>query len=172
MSIEPIVTLYVGEIARPGDDIVLYAGAAMSAGAFAAMLAAPTIGRLADRHGHWRVVALCFAARYPGLSDRIVVVSAADRAQILSTAWRSVQRQIVREAIAAVPGVHSIVVEPESGGPGLRYLVKADQRPEVAQELAAALVGRGLALSELTTVRPDLERIFLQLTQRPSEAAA
>ena len=56
MSIEPIVTLYVGEIARPGDDVVLYAGAAMSAGAFAAMLAAPTIGRLADRHGHWRVV--------------------------------------------------------------------------------------------------------------------
>jgi ABC-2 type transport system ATP-binding protein len=79
---------------------------------------------------------------------------------------------MVREAIAAVAGVHSIVVEPESGGPGLRYLVKADQRPEVAQELAAALVGRGLALSELTTVRPDLERIFLQLTRQPSEAAA
>ena len=79
---------------------------------------------------------------------------------------------IVREAIAAVPGVRSIVVEPESGGPDLRYLVEADQRPEVAQQLAAALVGRGLALSELTTVRPDLERIFLQLTRRPSEAAA
>ena len=79
---------------------------------------------------------------------------------------------MVREAIAAVPGVRSIVVEPESGGPDLRYLVEADQRPEVAQQLAAALVGRGLALSELTTVRPDLERIFLQLTRRPSEAAA
>jgi ABC-2 type transport system ATP-binding protein len=79
---------------------------------------------------------------------------------------------IVREAIAAVPGVRSIVVEPESGAPDLRYLVEADQRPEVAQQLAAALVGRGMALSELTTVRPDLERIFLQLTQRPSEAAA
>jgi ABC-2 type transport system ATP-binding protein len=79
---------------------------------------------------------------------------------------------IVREAIAAVPGVRSIVVEPESGGPDLRYLVEADQRPEVAQQLAAALVGRGMALSELTTVRPDLERIFLQLTRRPSEAAA
>ena len=79
---------------------------------------------------------------------------------------------IVREAIAAVPGVRSIVVEPESGGLDLRYLVEADQRPEVAQQLAAALVGRGMALSELTTVRPDLERIFLQLTRRPSEAAA
>src|SRR6266851_3003097 len=42
---------------------------------------------------------------------------------------------MVREAIAAVPGVRSIVVEPESGGPDLRYLVEADQRPEVAQQL-------------------------------------
>ena len=79
---------------------------------------------------------------------------------------------MVRDAIASVPGARSIVVEPESGGPDLRYLVEVDQRPEVAQQLAAALVGRGLALSELTTVRPDLERIFLQLTRRPSEAAA
>jgi ABC-2 type transport system ATP-binding protein len=79
---------------------------------------------------------------------------------------------IVREAIAAVPGVRSIVVEPESEAPDLRYLVEIDQRPKVAQQLAAALVGRGMALSELTTVRPDLERIFLQLTRRPSEAAA
>ncbi len=61
MSVEPIVTLYVGQIARPGDDAVLYAGAAMSAGAFAAMLAAPTIGRIADRRGHWRVIAISFA---------------------------------------------------------------------------------------------------------------
>jgi ABC-2 type transport system ATP-binding protein len=78
----------------------------------------------------------------------------------------------VRETIAAVPGVRSIVAEPEPGGADLHYLVQADQRPEVAQQLAAALVGRGLALSELTTVRPDLERIFLQLTRQPSEAAA
>jgi MFS family permease len=62
MSIEPIVTLYVGQIAQPGDDVVLYAGAAMSAGAFAAIIAAPTVGRWADRHGHWRMVALSFAA--------------------------------------------------------------------------------------------------------------
>ncbi|HMA00234.1 MAG TPA: homoserine O-succinyltransferase [Steroidobacteraceae bacterium] len=50
------------------------------------------------------MVALCFAARHPALSRRIVVVSAADRPQILSTAWRSVQRQIVREAIARGDG--------------------------------------------------------------------
>ena len=45
------------------------------------------------------MVALAFAERFPALLERIVVLSAADRAQALSTAWRSVQRQIVREAI-------------------------------------------------------------------------
>jgi len=50
--------------------------------------------------------------------------------------------------------------------------VEAEQQPGVAQRLSAALAERGVALSELTTVRPDLERIFLQLTRRPREEAA
>jgi homoserine O-acetyltransferase len=45
------------------------------------------------------MVALCFAARHAELVNRIVVLSATDRPQPLSTAWRSVQRQIVREAL-------------------------------------------------------------------------
>src|SRR5208283_4852351 len=36
------------------------------------------------------MVALCFAERYAGEVQHIVVLSAADKAQILSTAWRSV----------------------------------------------------------------------------------
>ncbi|HXA99401.1 MAG TPA: homoserine O-succinyltransferase [Steroidobacteraceae bacterium] len=50
------------------------------------------------------MVALCFAERYPDQVQHIVVLSAADKAQVLSTAWRSVQRQIVREAIARGDG--------------------------------------------------------------------
>lgn len=50
------------------------------------------------------MVALCFAERYAELVKHIVILSAADKAQVLSTAWRSVQRQIVREAIARNDG--------------------------------------------------------------------
>jgi homoserine O-acetyltransferase/O-succinyltransferase len=50
------------------------------------------------------MVALCFAERWPELVNHIVVLSAADKSQVLSTAWRCVQRQIVREAIARGDG--------------------------------------------------------------------
>jgi homoserine O-acetyltransferase len=46
------------------------------------------------------MVALAFAERFPELIDRIVVISAADRAHPMATAWRSVQRETVR-ALAA-----------------------------------------------------------------------
>ncbi len=54
------------------------------------------------------MVALSFAARHAASVNRIVILSAADRAQVLSTAWRSVQRQIVREAIARGDGASGL----------------------------------------------------------------
>jgi homoserine O-acetyltransferase/O-succinyltransferase len=73
------------------------------------------------------MVGLCFAERYPDLVGRIVVLSAADKAQVLSTAWRSVQRQIVREAIARGDG--------PSGLKLARALAMATYRSSVEFEL-------------------------------------
>ncbi|MCC7461499.1 MAG: homoserine O-succinyltransferase [Gammaproteobacteria bacterium] len=50
------------------------------------------------------MVALAFAERYGQRVERLVVISAADRAHPLSTAWRSVQRRTVRFALAAGRG--------------------------------------------------------------------
>ncbi|MDY6945056.1 MAG: homoserine O-succinyltransferase [Pseudomonadota bacterium] len=44
------------------------------------------------------MVALAFAERWPELVSRIIVVSAAHRPHPMATAWRSVQRAIVRHA--------------------------------------------------------------------------
>jgi len=46
------------------------------------------------------MVALCFAERYAALVNHIVVLSAADRGQVLSTAVAQRAAAIVREAIA------------------------------------------------------------------------
>ena len=80
--------------------------------------------------------------------------------------------QAVRDCIGAVQGVRSITIDNAASAGPARYLVDADPRPQLAQELAAALVGHGLALCELTPLPPDLERIFLDLTRRPQEVAA
>jgi homoserine O-acetyltransferase len=44
------------------------------------------------------MVALAFAERYPERVGRLVVISAADRAHPMATAWRSVQRRVLRFA--------------------------------------------------------------------------
>ncbi len=50
------------------------------------------------------MVALAFATLHPGLARRIVVISTSDRSQPQATAVRSLQRQIVREALARGDG--------------------------------------------------------------------
>lgn len=73
------------------------------------------------------MVALNFAARHAERVKRIIVVSAADRAQVLSTAWRSVQRQIVREALARGDGAAGLKLA--------RALAMATYRSQVEFEM-------------------------------------
>jgi ABC-2 type transport system ATP-binding protein len=68
--------------------------------------------------------------------------------------------------------VRSIAVDPDSSRGLPRYLIDAERRPSLAADIVAALVAAGIAVSELTERRPDLERVFLDLTRRPSRAAA
>jgi ABC-2 type transport system ATP-binding protein len=78
----------------------------------------------------------------------------------------------VRGILLAVPGVRDVAVEPTAGSSTMHYLVGAEPRASVAADVIAALVGAGIAVSELSEVRPDLERVFLDLTRSQSRAAA
>jgi homoserine O-acetyltransferase/O-succinyltransferase len=80
------------------------------------------------------MVALSFAVRHPAEVTRIVVLSAADKAQVLSTAWRSVQRQIVREAIARGDGAAGLKLA--------RALAMATYRSQI--EFATRFGGRAV----------------------------
>jgi MFS family permease len=60
MSIEPIITVYVGTMVAAGA-VTLAAGFVMAAAAFGSILAAPRLGRLADRVGPWNVVIGCLS---------------------------------------------------------------------------------------------------------------
>ena len=54
------------------------------------------------------MVALAFAERCPLLAEHIVVISAADRTHPMATAWRSVQRAVVRQAAQRGEGAEGL----------------------------------------------------------------
>ena len=62
MSVEPIITVYVAQLVADPSKVVLVSGLVMSAAALGSILAAPRIGRLAYRIGHWKVVVVCLLA--------------------------------------------------------------------------------------------------------------
>lgn len=56
------------------------------------------------------MVALALAEHYPELAGHVVVISAAHRTHPMSTAWRCVQRAIVRSALAQGEGPRGLVL--------------------------------------------------------------
>jgi ABC-2 type transport system ATP-binding protein len=75
----------------------------------------------------------------------------------------------VRHTAKNIGSVRDVAIDPDAG-PGY-YLVRAERRSSLAAELNAALLAGGIAVSELTELRPDLEQVFLNLTRRPRQAA-
>ncbi len=60
MSIEPIITLYVGQFVD-ASRVTFVSGLIMSAAALGAILSASRLGKLADRVGHWQVIIVTLA---------------------------------------------------------------------------------------------------------------
>jgi ABC-2 type transport system ATP-binding protein len=69
-----------------------------------------------------------------------------------------------------IAGVTAAAVDPDAGGDGA-YVVETD-RSSMGENLARAVVGAGFGLAGLVEEKPDLERIFLDLTRRAVEARA
>jgi ABC-2 type transport system ATP-binding protein len=76
----------------------------------------------------------------------------------------------VRNVVSAITGVRGIATDADAG-PG-RYLIDVEPRPSLAAEIVTALVGAGMAVSEVTESRPGLEQVFLELTRQSARVAA
>jgi ABC-2 type transport system ATP-binding protein len=77
----------------------------------------------------------------------------------------------VRSIVSTMAGVRGITTDTDAGA-GHYYLIEVEPRPSLAAEIVAALVGAGIAVSEVTESRPGLERVFLELTRQSAKAAA
>jgi len=62
MSIEPIITIYVGQLVKNAAQVTMVSGVVMSAAALGSIVSASRLGKLADRVGHWRVLIGALAA--------------------------------------------------------------------------------------------------------------
>jgi ABC-2 type transport system ATP-binding protein len=78
----------------------------------------------------------------------------------------------VRDICGGVGGVRSIAAEHDGGSAPVRYVIEAERRPSLAADIVTALVAGGIAITEVSEVPHDLERVFLDLTRRPAQAAA
>ncbi len=78
----------------------------------------------------------------------------------------------IRGVLAGVPGVRDVAIDPGTDTEPRRYLIQAEPRPSLAADILTATVAAGIAVSGLAEQRPDLERVFLELTRRPARMAA
>jgi hypothetical protein len=78
----------------------------------------------------------------------------------------------VHAALAALPGVVHVAVEPPDGDAGTAFTVLAPAVAPVQREVARTIVGAGWTLLELRATAPDLEDLFVRLVGAPPAGEA
>lgn len=78
--------------------------------------------------------------------------------------------EVVLPALRNTAGVTAAAADADAGADRV-YVVETD-RPGMGEKLARAVVGAGFGLAGLVEEKPNLERIFLDLTRRAVEAMA
>lgn len=140
MSIEPIITVYVAQLV-PSSKITLVSGFAMSAAALGSVLAAPRVGRLADRVGAETVVIACL------LLCALLLIPQA----FVTQGWQLVfLRFLMGLALAGLlPTITSIIrhsVPDSVAGYILGYSTSAQYAGQVAGPLLGGFVGGQLGM--------------------------
>lgn len=101
------------------------------------------------------------------LDGRLLTVRSLDEAARprLRLRVRAASPETVRRTLVAVPGVTGLV-SADPVAEGVQDLVVEVDAPATREALAAAVVGGGFGLLEMTETRADLERLFLEFTGR------
>jgi MFS transporter, DHA1 family, multidrug resistance protein len=141
MSIEPIITIYVGQLVE-GSRVTIVSGIAMSAAALGSILSASRLGRLADRIGHWPVLVGALAA-----SALLLIPQA-----FVTTGWQLVGlRFLMGLALGGLlPCVTSIIrhnVPDGIVGRVLGYSTSSQYAGQVAGPMLGGFVGGHIGMS-------------------------
>lgn len=147
MSIEPIITLYLGDLGVAVDDQARLAGVVMACSALGSILTAARLGALADRVGSWNVIIGCLVL------TGIVMVP-----QAFVTQWwqLAVLRGLMGMTIAGLlPAIAKLIrhsVEEHNTGKILGYLQSAQFSGQVIGPLIGGQIGAHFGLHHVFLV--------------------
>ena len=164
MSVEPIITVYVGQLLPAGGDVVFTAGLVMAASAVGSILAAPRLGRLADRIGHWKLIVFCLGA------CAILLIPQA----FVTAAWQLIGlRFLMGIALAGLlPAITATIrhnVPQNAAGTILGYSTSAQYAGQVLGPLAGGFIGGQIGMPAVflaTTVIMALGAAFNWILSR------
>jgi MFS family permease len=151
MSIEPIITVYIGQLGVPTDHLARTAGIVMASSALGSMLTATRLGALADRVGSWNVIIGCL------LATGLVMVP-----QAFVTQWwqLALLRGLMGMTIAGLlPSIARLVrhsVDERNSGKTLGYLQSAQFTGQVIGPLIGGVIGAHFGLHEVFFVTGSL----------------
>ncbi|MFZ0869711.1 MAG: MFS transporter [Rhodanobacter sp.] len=160
MSIEPIITVYIGQLGVPTDHLARTAGIVMASSALGSMLTAARLGALADRVGSWNVIIGCLVA------TGLVMVP-----QAFVTQWwqLALLRGLMGMTIAGLlPSIARLVrhsVDEHHSGKTLGYLQSAQFTGQVVGPLIGGLIGARIGLHEVFFVTGSLLVLCAGLNQ-------
>jgi len=160
MSIEPIITAYIGQLGVPTDHLARTAGIVMASSALGSMLTAARLGALADRIGSWNVIIACL------LATGLVMVP-----QAFVTQWwqLALLRGLMGMTIAGLlPSIARLVrhsVDDRNSGKTLGYLQSAQFTGQVIGPLIGGLIGAHIGLHEVFFVTGSLLVLCAGLNQ-------
>ncbi|RDS81962.1 MFS transporter [Dyella psychrodurans] len=160
MSIEPIITVYIGQLAVPADRLARTAGIVMAASALGSMLTAARLGALADRVGSWKVIIGCL------LATGLVMVP-----QAFVTQWwqLALLRVVMGMTIAGLlPSIAKLVrqaVDERHTGKTLGYLQSSQFAGQVIGPLIGGQIGARIGLHDVFFVTGALLVLCAGLNQ-------
>jgi DHA1 family multidrug resistance protein-like MFS transporter len=151
MSIEPIITVYIGQLGVSGDHVARMAGIVMAASAFGSMLTAARLGALADRVGSSKVIIGCL------LATGVIMVP-----QAFVTQWwqLAILRGLMGVTLAGLlPSIakevrHAVV--DHNSGKTLGYLQSAQFSGQVIGPLIGGQIGAHFSLRAVFFVTASL----------------
>ncbi|HEX7914015.1 MAG TPA: MFS transporter [Paraburkholderia sp.] len=151
MSIEPVITVYVGSLGVPSPHLTRIAGIVMACSAFGSVLTAARLGALADRIGSWNVIVGCLV-----LTGLVMVPQAFVHAWWQLAALRALMGMTLAGLLPSIAKLARHAVEEHKTGQMLGYLQSAQFSGQVAGPVIGGVIAVHLGLHSVFFVTGSL----------------